>query len=270
MVALLEAKALQFRYPSGVQALDGTSIELYAGELLAVIGPNGAGKSTLCRCLAGLLEPQMGEVKVQGRQLFDLAIRERARELCLLVQGLEAPKSLRAAEVVMMGRHPHLGLLASPGPRDAEIVARSMREMQAHEFTERLFGELSAGERQRVLLARALAQDTAVILLDEPTSSLDPAQKLAIVGRLRALLHPSNSLAKRTILFVTHDLNLASQFADRIVLMHRGAVYAVGPPQQVLEPRSLEAVYGGVFAHGTLRSSAVNEDRPWVLPWLKT
>ena len=268
MVALLVAKELSYRYPNGVLALDGASIELRQGELVAVIGPNGAGKSSLCRCLAGLLEPQAGDVQVLGRKLFQLAIRHRAKQLCLVLQGLEAPAGLRVLEVVMMGRHPHLAILEAPGRHDMEIVVRSLRAMRAHEFRERLFGELSAGERQRVLLARALAQETAVILLDEPTSALDPAQKLAILARLRALLHDPESLAKRTLLFVTHDLNLASQFADRIVLLHEGRVHAVGSPLEVLQPKILEAVYGGVFVHGSLLSQAVNEERPWVLPWL--
>jgi ABC-type cobalamin/Fe3+-siderophores transport system ATPase subunit len=264
MVKLLEAKDLVLDYPGGVRALDSLSLDLEAGEIHAVLGPNGAGKSSLLAALLGLHALSSGECRIQGKDPCKMGSLDRARRICLVLQGLRPPESMRVVDLVLMGRHAHLPWIGGPGSEDRRIVQESLALMDLSGLEDRLMGQLSGGERQRVLLARALAQESPIILLDEPTSSLDPGHSLHLLQAMQRLVESRG----RSLLWVTHDLNLASLFSDRISLLHRGRCTASGSPGEVLEPELLTRIYGGEFLTGRHRSGPAGEDRPWALPWL--
>ncbi|HEY0821099.1 MAG TPA: ABC transporter ATP-binding protein [Rhizobacter sp.] len=203
----------------------------------AIVGPNGAGKSTLLRCLAGLLAPRAGEVLLAGEPLARLGARERAQRIAWLAQQGEATGELTAREVVQLGRLPQLGLFAEPGPRDHAIVARAMADAECEDWAERRLHELSGGERQRVLLARTLAVDAPILLLDEPTTDLDPPHQVALVRLFQRLAR------ERTVVSVLHDLSLALQ-ADHLVVMRAGRVHAIGPAGDAGVHAALQEVFG--------------------------
>lgn len=207
----------------------------------AIVGPNGAGKSTLLRTLACLLAPRAGSVELDGENLARHGTKERARQVAWLAQQGEASGELTVREVVHLGRLPHLGLFAAPGPRDEQIVEAAMRETECEGWQHRRLNELSGGERQRVLLARALAVDAPVLLLDEPTTHLDPPHQIALLRLLRR-----QAQAGRTVVSVLHDLPLALQ-ADRLVVMEAGRVRADGSRDDAGLHAVLAQVFGGAI-----------------------
>lgn len=265
MVVPLEGRDVVLTYPNGVRALDGVSITLAEGELCAVIGPNGSGKTSLLRALAGLAAVTGGEVRSFGVSLGELAPRARARWIAYMQQDVTVPAAVPVRELVLLSRYAYLGPFERPRPRDRAIVERALAEVDAADIAGRTAREMSGGELQRVLLARVLAQETPCLLLDEPTASLDPRHQLAFLACVRRLA----DTAGRSILLVTHDLNLAAQFADRVVLLRGGSVAAAGAPAAVLRSDVLAPIYGQDLVFGRLRSAPVGEERPWVLPWLR-
>jgi iron complex transport system ATP-binding protein len=229
-----------FRYPGAAEAaLDGVSLEVPAGACTAVLGPNGSGKSTLLRVLLGTLVPERGEVRFRDRPLRQWTRRELAREVGVVPQGEEAVFPVSVRELVAMGRYPHLGPWRSEGETDRRAIAEALRSCDVERFAERTLDTLSGGERQRVRLARALAQEPGALALDEPTASLDVAHEMEIFELLRHLGH-----ARKTVLLVTHNLNLAARYAHRLVLLSEGRVAAVGAPGEVLTRERVEGVYG--------------------------
>ncbi len=263
----LRFEDLVFSYPAldGAgerRALDGVGASIEPGELLVILGPNGAGKSTLVKVLSGLERVQSGRVCIGGEPIERLSVLERARRLAIVPQSLAAIPEVHVEDFVMGGRYAHHGRLRGPGPADVEAVREALEACDVAELGLRLLGHLSGGQRQRVLIARALAQEAPILLVDEPTSSLDPKHQLAVFELLSRL-----AARGRAIGVVTHELNLASQFADRILLMSGGQSLCEGVPEQVLVPEVLEPVYGnaclrfGEFEVGGGRS------RPFVLPW---
>jgi iron complex transport system ATP-binding protein len=204
----------------------------------AVIGPNGAGKSTLLRALAGLQASEGGAVQLCGRPLSDWSVRERARRLAWLAQQGEATGDLTVRDVVHLGRLPHLGLMASPGPTDEVIVQQAMTDTECREWQHRRLSELSGGERQRVLLARALAVQADVLLLDEPTTHLDPPHQTSLVRLMAALGR------RHTVVSVLHDLPLALA-ADHLVVMAAGQVRAAGATDDPDVHAALTEVFTG-------------------------
>jgi len=238
--AAWSCRGVTFRYPGAARAaVDGVELEIPAGACTAVIGPNGSGKSTLLRLLLGTLVPERGEVRFRGRPLPEWTRRELAREVGVVPQGEEAPFPVSVRELVAMGRYPHLGPWRREGEEDRRAVAEAMRRCDVDGFEGRMLDTLSGGERQRVRLARALAQEPGALALDEPTAALDVGHEMAIFELLRDLGHGS-----ATVLLVTHNLNLAARYADRLVLMDRGRVAAVGTPAAVLTRERVEGVYG--------------------------
>jgi iron complex transport system ATP-binding protein len=207
----------------------------------AIVGPNGAGKSTLLRTLAGLLVPHAGTVELDGAALAGSSLRERARRISWLAQQGEAGGELTVREVVHLGRLPHLGLFEAPGPRDEEIVQAALHETECTAWQHRRLNALSGGERQRALLARALAVDAPVLLLDEPTTHLDPPHQIALLRLLRR-----QAQAGRTVVSVLHDLPLALQ-ADRLVVMEAGRVRAEGARDDPALHAALAQVFGGAI-----------------------
>jgi iron complex transport system ATP-binding protein len=232
--------------------LQGVSCGLAPGWT-AIVGPNGAGKSTLLRVLAGLLAPQQGQVRLEGRPLHAWGARERGRRLAWLAQQGEPSGELTARETVALGRLPHLGLFGTLGAADEAAVDAAMAATECSAWAPRLLTELSGGERQRVLLARALATEARTLLLDEPTTHLDPPHQVAVVrlAQRLALTH--------TVVTVLHDLPLALH-ADQVLLLHEGRVVIHTAPR---DP-ALHAALVAVFA-GALRVE-FRDGRPVVLP----
>ena len=219
--------------------LEGVELRVEPGRLLALVGPNGVGKSTLLRLIAGVLKPGRGTIEVLGADVRALASRERAKLIAMVPQDSEMPPGATALEVVLLGRNPHLGLLSWESQADIDIAMRAMRMTAAAELRDRSIDDLSGGERQRVALALALAQETPIILLDEPTANLDLAYQAAIMSLLRELV-----ASGKTIVVAVHDLTLAAEFADEIALMRHGRRLAVGPAREVLTPPNIKQAYG--------------------------
>ena len=214
------------------------TLDLAPGELLTIVGPNGAGKSTLCGLLAGDLEPTGGDVEVCGHPLRTLKPAVLARLRSMLSQHTYLRFPFTAREVTMMGRHPHVSRWRSPAEFDFAVAEHAMESTQVLHLAERIYPTLSGGEQRRVSLARVLAQDTPVVLLDEPTTALDIGHQQLIMSLCRRLAADG-----RAVLAVLHDLNLAGAFADRVMVMSDGRVVASGTPEEVLCPDLLSAVF---------------------------
>jgi iron complex transport system ATP-binding protein len=220
-------------------ALQDISLEVSAGEIMVVIGPNGAGKSTLIRAVSGALSPTKGSVRVAGKELTHLSANQRARYLAVVPQARNLPAPFTVYQSVLLGRTPYLGWLGQTRSQDHSKTRLALEHTLTLALAERRVGELSGGEQQRVLLARALAQDTPVLLLDEPTTHLDLQHQSSLLNLVRQQAS-ENRLA---ILMVLHDLNLASLYADRVALLVEGRLQAIGTPEQVLTEEKLSSIY---------------------------
>ena len=221
----------------GRRVLDGVDLDLPPGWT-AIVGPNGAGKSTLLRAFAGLLAPSAGRVLLAGRPLADWSPRERALRIAWLAQQAEAGAEMTVRDAVRLGRLPHLGLFTQPGPADEAAVDAAMAATECSGWQHRRLGALSGGERQRALLARALAVQAPILLLDEPTTHLDPPHQVALVRLLQALART------QTVASVLHDLPLALQ-ADRLAVMANGRIEAEGAHDDPRVHAALVRVFGG-------------------------
>lgn len=240
-MSLFQIHDLSFRYPDHQSfELQGLTLTVERGGLVGFLGPNGAGKSTLLRLLAGLLRPRGGTILFDGRPLGDFSARQRAGRIAFVPQSVHFQFPLTVAEIVEMGRHPHLGRFEPLGAGDRSICERALKLCDAWEFRERSFERLSGGEKQRVLLASALAQTPEALLLDEPTLSLDLAHQILLFEIIQKL-HREEGL---TVVVATHELNLAGQYLRRLVLMRQGHLEAQGEPKKVLTSRLIQAVHG--------------------------
>jgi iron complex transport system ATP-binding protein len=235
---MLEIHSLSVSYGLRM-ALDHVSLDVQPGEIVAVIGPNGAGKSTLIRAVSGVLPLHSGQVTIRGRELAILSTVERARCLAVVPQAHSLPAAFTVYEAVLLGRTPYLGWMGRAGQSDHAAVQRALQRTQALPLAERLVGELSGGEQQRVLLARALAQETPALLLDEPTTYLDLQHQSGLLNLVRSLADEQ----KLAVLMVLHDLNLAGLYADRLALLVNGRLQALGTPEEVLNAADLTRVY---------------------------
>jgi iron complex transport system ATP-binding protein len=242
MTALLLAEALRVRLGQR-EVLHGVDLQLGAGWT-ALVGPNGAGKSTLLRALAGLRAPDGGQVRLQGQDLRSMAPGERARRLAWLAQQGEVSGELTVRETVELGRIAHLGLLGTPGPDDRAAVERAMALTECAPWQQRRLHDLSGGERQRVLLARVLATEAPLLLLDEPTTHLDAPHQVALARLFRRLAH--DAAAPRAVLSVLHDLAVALQ-ADRLLVLQHGRLVADGAPGDAALQATLVRVFGGAI-----------------------
>jgi len=215
-------------------------LELAPGRITAIVGANGCGKSTLLRALARLLPPREGRVVLDGKALTTLHPKAVARVLGLLPQSPIAPEGILVADLVGRGRNPHQKLLASWTKEDYKAVADALEATGIADLAERPVDELSGGQRQRVWIAMALAQDPDILLLDEPTTFLDVTHQIEVLD----LLHDLNIRRGTTIAMVLHDLNLAARYADELVAVHEGRVFAKGAPNDIVTEDLVEAVFG--------------------------
>lgn len=236
---ILEAHDLAVRYPGAARpALDGVSLTLEPGRLVAVTGPNGSGKTTLVRALVGLAPLERGAVRLDGRPVAAWRRSELAKVVGVVTQREEIVFPLTVAQTVMMGRYPRLGPLAPEGPEDRRAVRDALRRCDVEAVADRPVDALSGGEWQRVRVARALAQEPRILVLDEPTASLDLRHEMELLELIRTLV--ADGLAG---LVVTHQLNLAARFADRLLLLSQGRVAAEGAPGDVFRQEVLAGVF---------------------------
>lgn len=260
----LVARKVGLVYPGPIEAVRDVQLELCSGELVALLGPNGAGKSSLLKLLAGLLAPTSGTVELEGQSLTRLGHRARARSIAVVPQSLQAMPFVDVETFVRQGRYAHQGLLPRSRREDTEAVRRALEEADAGDLAGRALDQLSGGQRQRVLVARALAQEADVLLFDEPTAALDPEHQVRTFDLIARL-----GCEGRLAVAVTHDLNLASQFATRLVLLQEGRVVADGGVEEVLARDVLEPVYGSNLRYGRLPAPRGPGERPFVVPWLQ-
>ena len=250
----LVCEGVRYSYGDHV-ALRGVDLRVPAGRALGLIGPNGAGKTTFLRLAAGLAQPSAGSVLVRGRPTDRFRPIDLAREIAYVPQAFSLPFPFRVLEVVLQGRHPHLGRATFESRRDLEIAREVMERTGVWALRERFFDTLSGGERQRVVIAAALAQEPLILVLDEPTSALDLRFQNAMVRLVRDLVFPSDqeedppesarsSGRKRlSVLVALHDLNLASAMCDELALLVDGEIRAQGTPDEVLSRELLESAY---------------------------
>jgi len=236
--AALEIQGLTVRY-GDFTALSAASLSVYSGEVVGLVGPNGAGKTTLIKALSGSAPVKSGAVRVLGKDLFQLRERERARFLAVVPQARSLPQDFTVRQMVLMGRTPYLGWLGVPSRQDYERVHWALESTRMMELADRPVGALSGGEQQRALLARALAQDAPVLLLDEPITYLDIKHQAVLLNLVYELAH-AHGIA---VLMVLHDLNLVALYADRVALLVAGRVRALGTPIEVITPERLADAY---------------------------
>jgi len=238
MPSIIRMESVDFRYPKR-HIFSGLSLSLEEGEVLGLIGPNSSGKTTLLKLMDGLLQPSRGKIFLGEKDLRQIPRSQVAQMIAVVPQTMEVPFSFTVGEIVLMGRAPYLTRFGWEKQKDLDITREAMALTDVAGLEDRIFWELSQGEKQRVLIARALAQEPRVILLDEPTSHLDINHQVEINELIRRL----NLQRKLTVLHISHDLNLAGEYCHRIVLLHRGSVFSIGTPSQVLTEENIRRVY---------------------------
>jgi iron complex transport system ATP-binding protein len=239
MDSLIKARNVSFAYTVEL-VLEDVTFGVVPGEFLSVIGPNGSGKTTLLKLLYGYLSPLRGDIYLGDRPIKKVTRRDLAKKIAVVSQMPRFHFELTAFELVLMGRSPYMGLLAFEGKEDFEVASEAMTLTDVIDLKERNIFSLSGGELQRVLIARGLAQKPQVMLLDEPTSYLDIKHQVNICKLLKGM----NKDKGITIVSVFHDINLASYFSDRVMVMKEGQIHGVGPPEQVITEETLDFVYG--------------------------
>jgi cobalamin transport system ATP-binding protein len=239
----LTIEHVSFKYDAhhaaGAFALHDVSVALQRRSLTGLLGPNGCGKTTLLRLMAGVLQPDQGEVALNGRSLRGIPRRELARQVAVVPQETHPAFDYSVLEMTLMGRHPHLGVFELEGPHDIAIAQDSLAATGTAHLASRPYATLSGGEKQRVVIASALAQSPDVLLLDEPTASLDLAYQLEVA----ALMSRLNRDRGVTMVLATHDLNLAASLCDSLVLLRAGRVLAQGPTREVLTGALVQQLY---------------------------
>ncbi|MGB9776818.1 MAG: ABC transporter ATP-binding protein [Anaerolineae bacterium] len=236
---ILSLHHVWFAYPNGARdVLQDISLEVHPGTVNAVLGPNGAGKSTLLHLILGLYPPRQGKIRVGGRPLSAHSRQSLSRQIALVPQREHIPFEFRVLEYVLLGRTPHLDFLQMPGPKDVRAARQALERLGIADLADRSVSALSGGEHQLVLIARAVAQEAPILLLDEPTAHLDLANKRRILALLRSL-----AAQGQTVLFTTHDPDTALAVADACILMRAGRILHQGPVAEVLTTEKLTQTY---------------------------
>jgi iron complex transport system ATP-binding protein len=233
----LKINKLSFSYNS-TPILKDVELEVGLGEMVCIVGPNGSGKSTMLKCINQILETEQNSVLIDGQDVNSLSLRELSMIMGYVPQTSTSAFSFTVFDVVLMGRKPYINWNLSD--RDSEIVAEMLDFLGIGDLAMRHFTELSGGEQQKVIIARALAQQPKLLLLDEPTSSLDIKHQLEILCILKSLAESKHC----SVIVAMHDLNMASRFSNRLLMLKRGCVFAVGTPESVLTEENIESVYG--------------------------
>lgn len=233
----LDIKNLVFGY-NDRNVLDDVSFSVDAPAFVSVLGPNGVGKSTLIHCINRILEPRSGIVEVDGRDVSDIPKKELAKFMAYVPCTSATAFPMSVADTVMLGRYPHSGNRRTDD--DLRAVHSALKMMGIEDLAMRSFNELSAGQHQKVMLARGLAQESRILLLDEPTANLDIKHQIAVARMLKGLSVSEGMI----IIMICHDLNIASRYSDRIILLNEGKIFADGSPDDVLTPENIDAVYG--------------------------
>lgn len=229
---------LSFKYDEDI-VLDRINFSVKNGSFMTIIGPNGSGKSTLLKLMAGNISPDSGELRLWGKGLLNYISKELARNVAVVPQETNIQYDFTVYDIVLMGRHPHIKRFDRETTKDYEIVKNSMQRTNTWHLRDRSINELSGGERQRVIIAKALAQEPKIILLDEPTSSLDIHHQLEVLTLLKEL----NQETGVTIIMVLHDINLAARFSQEVALLHLGSLVKIGTTEEVLTIENLQKAY---------------------------
>ena len=233
----LRIMGVEFSYGSEA-VLKGVSIEIPQGEMLSIIGPNGAGKTTLLRCINRILKPRRGVIMINGQSIEGMSRREIAKRMGYVPQSTHQVFPNTVFDVILMGRRPHFAWKCNE--KDIEKVLETLKMLGIENLAMRDITELSGGQQQKVFIARALAQEPEILLLDEPTSNLDIKHQLEVMNIIKSITNERGI----TAIMAIHDLNLASRYADRVIMMHEGRIFAVGSPEEVLTPKNIREVYG--------------------------
>lgn len=234
----LKIDNLHFSYDD-LEVLNGISSYFEDSTFYAIIGPNGCGKSTLLKCLYGFLHPKQGTIKINDKNLFKMNNRKRASQISYVAQSVETSFDFTVKDIVSMGRNPYIKRFSSLSENDIFHIYEAMKQTSVIDYKDKSINELSGGEKQRAFIARALAQDTKIILLDEPVSMLDINHQIEIMDTIKSLSSNHN----RTVICVLHDLNLASIYADCVILMDNGTINSIGKPSKVLTKKNIKKVY---------------------------
>jgi len=250
---MLSINGLDFRYKN-ISALEDVGIELNKGEVLSIVGPNGAGKTTLLKCILGIVKPDKGTVLIDGRDASRMKRLNLAKCISYVPQASPSKFPISVFDVVLMGRRPYI--VWKPSKKDLEVVADLLKSMGLEDVALRDFDQLSGGQKQKVLLARAFAQDTDYLLLDEPTSNLDLKHQMEVMEMISSMVKKKEAAA----ILAIHDLNLASRFSDTIIMLNAGKIVCTGKPLQVMTANNIRSVYGV--------EAMINTDNgyPYVLP----
>ncbi len=235
---IIRVKGLVYTYDS-VRALDGLTFEVNRGEFVGLVGPNGSGKTTLIKCLSKLYTPHEGSIELDGRDLRKLSQLEGAKIYAVVPSEFTMDMNISVADTVLLGRYPYLEGLWWEKERDEEIALDAMGKLNVSHFGNRKLGELSSGEKQRVLIAKAIAQEAKVLLIDEPVAHLDLGYQMEIMEMLRSLARDGV-----TIIAAMHELNLAVRYCDKLIVLDKGRVVACGKPKDIVTQKLIEDVYG--------------------------
>jgi ABC-type cobalamin/Fe3+-siderophores transport system ATPase subunit len=258
----VEIDALHFGYPRGGHRLVDVSLSMREGEICCLLGPNGAGKTTLLKCLLNLLTPKQGTIRVHGQAITALSARELARLVAYVPQSASTPFVFTAADLAVMGRTPYLPLSATPSAADQRMAQSCLERLGIGHLRDRPFSELSGGERQLVLLARALVQQAPVLVLDEPTAALDYGNEVRLLGIIADLARDG-----RSVLMTTHQPNHALNYSTRAVLMRNGAITADGAPAEVITSERLTALYEApIFVAAVVLPAEMNRELRVCIP----
>jgi iron complex transport system ATP-binding protein len=250
---MLRVHGLDFTYKN-INVLKDVGIGLNKGEVLSIVGPNGAGKTTLLKCIVGIVKPNKGTILIDGKDGSRMKRLDLARCIGYVPQSSPSKFPIIVFDAVLMGRRPYIAW--KPSKKDLQVVADVLRSMDIEEVALRDFDQLSGGQKQKVLLARAVAQDTDYLLLDEPTSNLDLRHQMEVMEMISSMVKKKEMAA----ILAMHDLNLASRFSDRIVMLNSGKIFCTGKPLQVMTIENIRSVYG---VEATISST---NGHPYILP----
>ncbi len=262
---MIEVKSIFFKYQKD-WVLNNISFNVKKGDFLGIIGPNGSGKTTLLKILHRLISPERGEIIIEGKLIQKMDRIEIARKIGVVSQETHLLFPFRVIEVVLMGRNPYLGHLLFETKKDLEIARRAMELTEIASLSDRFMDELSGGERKRVFIARALAQEPEIILLDEPTANLDIHHQIDFLNLIQNL----NKEKGLTIIMASHDINISAEFCNRLILLQNGNIFKIGTPSEVITQENIECVYGcKVFVDknpfsGMPRVNLINEKTSFV------